>query len=230
MFSTKCRLWWIPSALQDRQDRSYSIGQPMGNLDRQSVQLAPSPGRSWDLGFFACLPFMEHERGAVVIACMLIQSTIFVLPGFQVPRIYQVPSALQDRWDRSSTLDRPQNCWNVGLGPNLSLPREKLGTRDFLLIIRYCARNRDYGQRVSQTFVPALMWMASRLPSTSFWIFRKWNLSIYVVESMCSWEEGESMALHSTTLLISLPPSLLNGNVDLLCNGWQMHRKHYELS
>lgn len=235
MFSTKCRLWWVPSALQDRQDRSQSIGQPMEILDMQS-NLLPPQGGAGIRGFFACLFYMEHEGGAVVIACMLMQTTIFVLTGFQVPRICQVPSAHWNRWDRSSTLDRPQKSWNVGLmvqlfpspGKSWEL-RASFGMYGTVpgtgIMVRECLR------------FSYLLWCGwfhacprCRSLSTSFWISHKWNVSIYVVESLYSWEEGESTAFHSTILLMSPSPSLLNGNVDLLCDSQQMHRKHYELS
>lgn len=106
--------------------------------------------------------------------------TIFFVSDQQSSRIYEVPSALWDRWERSHSLrEHPetvktvakllvssQKIYNISHTVQFfsAFPRGKLGPGGFLPIVWQCAMGRDYGETVSWIFLLALRWLISYMP------------------------------------------------------------------
>jgi len=147
-----------------------------------------SQGWKWDLEWITCSLYCELWGGAKVTACTPVQITIFVLNIlFSQPESSQELSVLRylrfSIWNQSSDSDMTEasSSGSTLRNPNVMCclvlsfpPQREAWSRGFLPILWLCAKVRDYGERVSQIFLRALMWAdftlmyttgASQLPS-----------------------------------------------------------------
>ena len=137
----------------------------------------------------------ELGSRAMVYASLLVQTTVFVLNGSQVTRVFWVPSALL-RQVRQKPMPQsaPRKIRILVIWPSPFIPRHKLGVGGVPSIIWHWGVSSAYVERVLQIFLLALLWLVShhqghRGLSASFWISHKGNCSVYCVELVFLWEE-----------------------------------------
>lgn len=143
---------------------------------RQSQSLG-SPHKTGNIGYGRTLSLPKQKPGSEVFTSSLCfglrrGAVLSATPcQFQPPTLFLVTprhptSPLRQVRQKLGPPDTPRKNQNVGCIVQFfpSIPRESLGTGDFLPIIRCFARGSDYGKRVSQIFLPALMWLVSHSP------------------------------------------------------------------
>ena len=157
----------------------------------------------------------------MVNECILVQTVIFILSGSHLGALpFQGSDSAKTDTSPSGS---PLKCQNFGCRVQSSpfLPRKKLGTWGVSSRPWCYAKRRDYGERVPQNFLPALMqlvlsfsWDAGAFQLVPGFL-EKGNSLCIVVEEVCPLVEGKSEAFSSAILLMSNTNSFLNNINDL---------------
>lgn len=160
--------------------------------------LFPFQGWSWDLELITCSLYPELWGGAKVTACTVVQITIFILPIWELREFQSVLRFRQD--DRSQFLGQPPGKSICLMLSSLFLPSPERSWElgDFLPILWLHAKGRDYGERVSQNFLPALIgagfiltWATGASQLISGFLIKGTGTYI-VLESVC-WSGGRKV-------------------------------------
>ena len=144
----------------DRHDRSQSPGQPL-KREFWCVVSFPSKGEA---GIWSWSPAHSTLSCGEELRWLLAQwsksPSLFSPSLFSQPESsWELQSVFRFRQDRSQFLGQPpekSKCWTLS-SPFLPSPERSWELGDFLPILWLHAKGRDYGDRVSQNFLPALM-------------------------------------------------------------------------